>query len=54
MKTIVILCDPGHIDPSLISSLQQLFPECEIRFVFSESEHVDVYPIVVNLKKART
>jgi hypothetical protein len=51
MKTIIVMCDPNRIDAHLISSLQELFPECEIRIVFSEKGDVEVYPIAVNLKK---
>jgi hypothetical protein len=38
MKTIIVLCDPRRVDPNLISSLQQLFPECEIKIVFTGKE----------------
>ena len=50
MKTIVVLCDPNRIDPSLVSSLQQLFPEREIRIVFTEKEVAEMYPIALSLK----
>lgn len=53
MKTIVVLCDPNRIDSNLMSSLQQLFPECEIKIVFAEKEDAEMYPIALSLKKAR-
>jgi len=51
MKTIVVICDPNRIDPNLISSVQQLFPECDIKMVFTGKEDVEVYPIALTLKK---
>jgi hypothetical protein len=38
MKTIFVLCDPNRLALNLMSSLQQLFPECEIKIVFTEKE----------------
>jgi len=54
MKTVVVLCDPNRIDTRLISSLQQLFPECEIKLVFTDNSDVEVYPLALTLKKAQT
>ena len=53
MKTIVVLCDPNRIDPILVSSLQQIFPECDIKIVFTEKGDAEIYPIALSLKKAR-
>ena len=36
MKTIVVLCEPGRVDPFLIESLRRHFPECDIRIAFAE------------------
>jgi hypothetical protein len=44
MKTIVVLCDPNRIDPNLVSSLQQLFPECDIKIGFTEKGDAERYP----------
>ena len=52
MKTIVLLCDPNRIDPNLMASLQQLFPECEIKIVFTEKGEAEMYPIALTVKKA--
>jgi hypothetical protein len=53
MKAIVVICDPDRIDPNLMSSLQQLFPECEIKIVFTEKGDAEMYPIALTLKKPR-
>jgi hypothetical protein len=52
MKTVVVLCDPERIDTRLISSLQQLFPECEIKLVFTDTQDTEVYPLTLTYKKA--
>ncbi|MGA9538380.1 MAG: hypothetical protein WBR24_20960 [Desulfobacterales bacterium] len=52
MKAIVVICDPNRIDPYLMSSLQQLFPECEIKIVFKEKGDTEMYPIALTFKKA--
>ena len=44
MKTIVVLCDPNRIDPNLVSSLQQLFPECDIKIVFTKKGDAEMDP----------
>jgi hypothetical protein len=52
MKTIVLLCDPNRIDPNLMASLQQIFPECDINIVFTGKGDVEVCPIALTVKKA--
>lgn len=52
MKTIVLLCNPNRIDPNLMASLQQLFPECEIKIVFTGKVDEEVCPIALTVKKA--
>ena len=52
MKTIVLLCDPNRIDPNLMASLQQIFPECDINIVFTGKGDVEVCPIALIVKKA--
>lgn len=44
MKTIVVLCDPNRIDPNLVPSLQHLFPECDIKIVFTEKGDAEMDP----------
>ncbi|MFY9705043.1 MAG: hypothetical protein WBV95_16150 [Desulfobacterales bacterium] len=51
MKTIVLLCDPNRIDTNLMSSLQQLFPECDIKIVFTEKGDAEMYPVALTFKK---
>jgi hypothetical protein len=52
MKAIVVICDPNRIDPNLTASLQQLFPECDIKMVFSEKGDSETYPVALTFKKA--
>lgn len=41
MKTIVVLCKRGRVNPFLIENLRRHFPECVIQVAFAE-ESADV------------
>jgi hypothetical protein len=44
MKRIVIKSNPGEFDYALFSSIRALFPECEVRVVFTKESQEATYP----------
>lgn len=41
MKKIIILSDTGKVRIDMISSLKELFPECEIQIITYQSKSIE-------------